>query len=42
MEMFVHRKKEVFVLDPAENLYNHWLLIIAIPVLYNWCMLIVR
>ncbi|RXM94875.1 Cyclic nucleotide-gated olfactory channel [Acipenser ruthenus] len=36
------KKKEVFVLDPAENLYNHWLLIIAIPVLYNWCMLIVR
>ncbi|MBN3279215.1 CNGA2 protein, partial [Polyodon spathula] len=36
------KKKEVFVLDPAENLYNQWLLIIAIPVLYNWCMLIVR
>ncbi|MBN3273573.1 CNGA2 protein, partial [Polyodon spathula] len=36
------KKKEVFVFDPAENLYNHWLLIIAIPVLYNWCMLIVR
>ncbi|KAK1167411.1 hypothetical protein AOXY_G12177 [Acipenser oxyrinchus oxyrinchus] len=36
------KKKEVFVVDPAENLYNHWLLIIAIPVLYNWCMLIVR
>ncbi|MEE6470507.1 hypothetical protein FKM82_008989 [Ascaphus truei] len=36
------KKKEVFVIDPASNLYYRWLSIISIPVLYNWCLLVCR
>ncbi|XP_027712480.1 cyclic nucleotide-gated cation channel alpha-3 isoform X2 [Vombatus ursinus] len=36
------RKKEIFVIDPSSNLYYRWLTIIAIPVFYNWCMLVCR
>ncbi|KAM6285884.1 cyclic nucleotide-gated channel alpha-3 isoform 1-T1 [Spheniscus humboldti] len=36
------KKKEVFVIDPSSNIYYHWLAIIAIPVFYNWCMLVCR
>nr|ARF06956.1 cGMP-gated cation channel alpha-3 [Aptychotrema vincentiana] len=35
-------KKDVYIIDPAENLYYRWLSIIAVPVMYNWCMLICR
>ncbi|XP_015219522.1 cyclic nucleotide-gated channel cone photoreceptor subunit alpha isoform X2 [Lepisosteus oculatus] len=36
------KKKEVFIVDPATDLYYRWLTIIATPVMYNWCMLICR
>ncbi|CAI9551916.1 unnamed protein product [Staurois parvus] len=36
------KKKEIFVIDPASNLYYRWLSIISIPVLYNWCFLVCR
>ncbi|XP_036600056.1 cyclic nucleotide-gated cation channel alpha-3 [Trichosurus vulpecula] len=35
-------KKEIFVIDPSSNLYYRWLTITAIPVFYNWCMLVCR
>ncbi|KAM9585330.1 cyclic nucleotide-gated channel alpha-3 isoform 2-T2 [Trichechus inunguis] len=36
------RKKEAVVVDPSSNLYYHWLTIIALPVFYNWGMLVCR
>ncbi|XP_062909000.1 cyclic nucleotide-gated cation channel alpha-3 [Mobula hypostoma] len=36
------KKKDIYIIDPAENLYYRWLSIIAIPVMYNWCMLVCR
>uniref|UniRef100_UPI00398F6D63 cyclic nucleotide-gated channel cone photoreceptor subunit alpha n=1 Tax=Pristiophorus japonicus TaxID=55135 RepID=UPI00398F6D63 len=36
------KKKEVYVIDPAENLYYRWLSIITVPIMYNWCMLVCR
>ncbi|XP_066496263.1 cyclic nucleotide-gated channel alpha-2 [Tiliqua scincoides] len=38
------RKKiwKVLVLDPAGDWYYRWLLVIALPVLYNWCILVAR
>ncbi|XP_007501130.1 cyclic nucleotide-gated cation channel alpha-3 isoform X2 [Monodelphis domestica] len=38
----VEKKKEIFVIDPSSNLYYRWLTIIAVPVFYNWCMLVCR
>ncbi|XP_015685276.1 cyclic nucleotide-gated cation channel alpha-3 [Protobothrops mucrosquamatus] len=35
-------KKEIFVVDPSSNLYYRWLGIIAVPVFYNWCLLVCR
>ncbi|XP_051840620.1 cyclic nucleotide-gated cation channel alpha-3 [Antechinus flavipes] len=35
-------KKEIFMIDPSSNLYYRWLTIIAMPVFYNWCMLVSR
>ncbi|XP_054594727.2 cyclic nucleotide-gated channel rod photoreceptor subunit alpha [Nothobranchius furzeri] len=34
--------KEITVFDPAGNNYYHWLLIITIPVMYNWTLIIAR
>ncbi|CAL9700196.1 unnamed protein product [Knipowitschia caucasica] len=34
--------KELFVINPAGNLYYNWLFIITIPVMYNWTMIIAR
>ncbi|XP_010764363.1 cGMP-gated cation channel alpha-1-like [Notothenia coriiceps] len=34
--------KEVTVVDPASNLYYHWLGLITIPVMYNWTLIIAR
>ncbi|KAG9344163.1 hypothetical protein JZ751_012646 [Albula glossodonta] len=34
--------KEVFVINPADSLYYYWLFIIAMPVMYNWTMIIAR
>lgn len=36
------RKWLFFVVDPAGDWYYHWLAVIAVPVLYNWCLLIAR
>uniref|UniRef100_H3A9A8 Cyclic nucleotide gated channel subunit alpha 1 n=2 Tax=Latimeria chalumnae TaxID=7897 RepID=H3A9A8_LATCH len=35
-------KKEIYVIDPAGNMYYNWLLCITIPVMYNWTMIIAR
>ncbi|KAM8967927.1 cyclic nucleotide-gated channel alpha-1 [Sarcophilus harrisii] len=35
-------KKEVTVIDPAGNTYYNWLFCIAMPVMYNWTMIIAR
>ncbi|XP_075399699.1 cyclic nucleotide-gated channel alpha-1 [Tenrec ecaudatus] len=35
-------KKEVMVIDPAGNVYYNWLFCIAMPVMYNWTMIIAR
>ncbi|XP_029356992.1 cyclic nucleotide gated channel subunit alpha 1a [Echeneis naucrates] len=36
------KPKEVFVINPAGNLYYNWLFIITLPVMYNWTMIIAR
>lgn len=36
------KKKETIVVDPSSNLYYHWLTVIAVPVFYNWCLLVCR
>ncbi|MBN3322974.1 CNGA2 protein, partial [Atractosteus spatula] len=36
------KKSDVFVVDPADNLYYRWLFVIAVAVLYNWCLLVAR
>ncbi|NXX76938.1 CNGA2 protein, partial [Urocolius indicus] len=36
------RKWQIFVVDPAGDWYYRWLAVIAVPVLYNWCLLIAR
>ncbi|XP_048349899.1 cyclic nucleotide-gated cation channel alpha-3 [Sphaerodactylus townsendi] len=36
------KPKDIFVMDPASNLYYRWLSIIAVPVFYNWCLLVCR
>ncbi|DAA13266.1 cyclic nucleotide-gated channel alpha-2 [Bos indicus] len=36
------KKFELFVLDPAGDWYYRWLFLIALPVLYNWCLLVAR
>uniref|UniRef100_A0A672Y424 Cyclic nucleotide gated channel subunit alpha 1a n=1 Tax=Sphaeramia orbicularis TaxID=375764 RepID=A0A672Y424_9TELE len=35
-------KEEIFVVNPAGNLYYNWLFIIASAVMYNWTMIIAR
>ncbi|KAI9531649.1 cGMP-gated cation channel alpha-1 [Dissostichus eleginoides] len=36
------KPKEIFILNPAGNLYYNWLLVITVPVMYNWTMIIAR
>ncbi|XP_074760854.1 cyclic nucleotide-gated channel alpha-1 [Athene noctua] len=36
------KKKDVFVIDPAGNMYYNWLFCITMPVMYNWTMIIAR
>ncbi|XP_028296056.1 cyclic nucleotide gated channel subunit alpha 1a [Gouania willdenowi] len=36
------KPKEIFVINPAGNLYYRWLFIITLPVMYNWTMIIAR
>uniref|UniRef100_A0A663M4Y7 Cyclic nucleotide gated channel subunit alpha 2 n=1 Tax=Athene cunicularia TaxID=194338 RepID=A0A663M4Y7_ATHCN len=33
-------KWKIFVVDPAGDWYYRWLAVIAVPVLYNWCLLV--
>ncbi|XP_034287251.1 cyclic nucleotide-gated cation channel alpha-3 isoform X2 [Pantherophis guttatus] len=40
--MIHKKKKEIFVIDPSSNLYYRWLGIIAVPVFYNFCILVCR
>ncbi|KAI5762542.1 CNGA3 [Gulo gulo luscus] len=35
-------KKDSIVVDPSSNMYYNWLTIIALPVFYNWCLLVCR
>ncbi|XP_045075222.1 cyclic nucleotide-gated channel rod photoreceptor subunit alpha [Coregonus clupeaformis] len=34
--------KEITVIDPAGNMYYNWLMVITIPVMYNWTLIIAR
>ncbi|XP_032851808.2 cyclic nucleotide-gated olfactory channel isoform X1 [Tyto alba] len=36
------KKWQNFVVDPAGDWYYRWLAVIAVPVLYNWCLLVAR
>ncbi|XP_004633305.1 cyclic nucleotide-gated cation channel alpha-3 [Octodon degus] len=36
------KKKDAMVVDPSSNLYYRWLTVIALPVFYNWCLLVCR
>ncbi|XP_062934930.1 cyclic nucleotide-gated cation channel alpha-3 isoform X2 [Cynocephalus volans] len=36
------RKKDTIVVDPSGNVYYRWLTAIAMPVFYNWCLLVCR
>uniref|UniRef100_A0A8C9AGA0 Cyclic nucleotide gated channel subunit alpha 3 n=1 Tax=Prolemur simus TaxID=1328070 RepID=A0A8C9AGA0_PROSS len=36
------KKKDPVVVDPSSNMYYHWLTVIALPVFYNWCLLVCR
>lgn len=38
----VSRKKDTIVVDPSSSMYYHWLTVIALPVFYNWCLLVCR
>lgn len=38
----LRKKFELFVLDPAGDWYYRWLFVVAMPVLYNWCLLVAR
>ncbi|KAM8784408.1 cyclic nucleotide-gated channel alpha-3 [Rhynchonycteris naso] len=35
-------KKDTIVVDPSSNVYYRWLTVIALPVFYNWCLLVCR
>ncbi|NXI55944.1 CNGA2 protein, partial [Chloroceryle aenea] len=36
------KKWQIFVVDPEGDWYYRWLAVIAVPILYNWCLLIAR
>uniref|UniRef100_A0A8B9UBR9 Cyclic nucleotide-binding domain-containing protein n=1 Tax=Anas zonorhyncha TaxID=75864 RepID=A0A8B9UBR9_9AVES len=36
------KKWQIFVVDPAGDWYYRWLAVIAVPVVYNWCLLVAR
>ncbi|XP_059973313.1 cyclic nucleotide-gated cation channel alpha-3 [Mesoplodon densirostris] len=36
------KKKDTIVVDPSNNMYYHWLTVIAVPIFYNWCLLVCR
>lgn len=35
-------RKAAVVLDPSSDVYYRWLTILALPVFYNWCLLVCR
>ncbi|KAL2774280.1 cyclic nucleotide-gated cation channel alpha-3 isoform 1 [Daubentonia madagascariensis] len=35
-------KKDPVVVDPSSNAYYRWLTVMALPVFYNWCLLVCR
>ncbi|KAM5319015.1 cyclic nucleotide-gated channel alpha-3 [Glossophaga mutica] len=35
-------EKDTIVVDPSSSMYYHWLTVIALPVFYNWCLLVCR
>ncbi|XP_032980111.1 cyclic nucleotide-gated cation channel alpha-3 isoform X2 [Rhinolophus ferrumequinum] len=35
-------KKDTLVVDPSSNVYYRWLTVIALPIFYNWCLLVCR
>uniref|UniRef100_A0A3B3TH24 Cyclic nucleotide gated channel subunit alpha 1 n=1 Tax=Paramormyrops kingsleyae TaxID=1676925 RepID=A0A3B3TH24_9TELE len=39
---YVKYKIEIYVTDPASNRYYHWLIVITMPVMYNWTLIIAR
>ncbi|XP_077575841.1 cyclic nucleotide gated channel subunit alpha 1a isoform X2 [Stigmatopora nigra] len=41
-EKEAEKPKELFVINPAGNIYYNWLFIITLPVMYNWTMIIAR
>ncbi|KAM9818510.1 cyclic nucleotide gated channel subunit alpha 1a [Syngnathus typhle] len=41
-EKDVDKPKEIFVINPAGNIYYNWLFIVTLPVMYNWTMIIAR
>lgn len=38
----LRKKKDIFIIDPAGNMYYNWLFCITMPVMYNWTMIIAR
>ncbi|XP_048209483.1 cyclic nucleotide-gated cation channel alpha-3 isoform X4 [Perognathus longimembris pacificus] len=36
------KKQDAFVVDPSSNVYYRWLTLIALPVFYNWCLIVCR
>ncbi|NXE90930.1 CNG3 protein, partial [Menura novaehollandiae] len=41
-ENIEEKKKGIFTIDPAGNIYYNWLFCITMPVMYNWTMIIAR
>ncbi|NXB96553.1 CNG3 protein, partial [Vidua chalybeata] len=41
-ENIEEKKKDIFTIDPAGNIYYNWLFCITMPVMYNWTMIIAR
>ncbi|KAI5125273.1 Cyclic Nucleotide-Gated Cation Channel Alpha-3 [Manis pentadactyla] len=35
-------RKDTIVVDPSSNVYYHWLIVISLPIFYNWCLLVGR
>ncbi|XP_003794414.1 cyclic nucleotide-gated cation channel alpha-3 [Otolemur garnettii] len=38
----MRKKKDAIVVDPSSNMYYRWLTVIALPIFYNWCLLVCR
>lgn len=40
--LFFRYRKEVWIMDPATDMYYYWLCTISIPVFYNLILLVAR